>query len=168
MTQNSNNIINKNKDYIIFVKILLKNKEELIMSLYGANTLTSMDEVAKGDRVLEMFFVDDLLRQSSDQIKQFCESQEAKILQEKAVLKKPTMMRLSKEDDIKRRIKLMAYQLAKEANDPEWVKLKKYTALRKESIAKIMNKYGAKAERMAKIAQKNYIATAQKVSSDAK
>ena len=136
------------------------------MGLFGTDALVSMEEAAKSDRILEMFFVDDLLRQSSDQIREFCESEEAKILQEKAVLKKPTMMRLSKEDDAKRRVKLMAYQLAKEANDPEWAKLKKFTALRKESIAKIMKKYGAKAERMAKIAQKNYIATAQKVSSN--
>lgn len=136
------------------------------MGLFGTNALVSMEEAARSDRILEMFFVDDLLRQSSDQIREFCESEEAKILQEKAVLKKPTMMRLSKEDDAKRRVKLIAYQLAKEANDPEWTKLKKYTALRKESIAKIMKKYGAKAERMAKIAQKNYIATAQKVSSN--
>ena len=136
------------------------------MGLFGTDALVSMEEAAKSDRILEMFFVDDLLRQSSDQIREFCESEEAKILQEKAVLKKPTMMRLSKEDDAKRRVKLMAYQLAKEANDPEWTKLKKYTALRKESIAKIMKKYGSKAERMAKIAQKNYIATAQKVSNN--
>ena len=137
------------------------------MSLYGSSAIASMESVANSDRVLEMFFVDDLMRQSSDQIKQFCESEEARILQEKAVLKKPTMIRLSKEDDAKRRIKLMAYQLAKEAKDPEWEKLKKYTALRKESISKIMKKYGPKAEKMAKIAQKNYIATAQKVSANA-
>lgn len=135
------------------------------MSLYGAQTLTSMDEAATSDRVLEMFIVDDIIRQSSDQIKEFCESEEARILQEKAVLKKPTMMRLSKQDDAKRRVKLIAYQLAKDANDPEWNKLKKYTALRKESIAKIMKKYGSKAERLAKISQKNYIATAKKISS---
>lgn len=136
------------------------------MSLYGASSITSLETFANSNTVLEMFFVDDLLRLNSDQRKQFCESAEAKILEEKAVLKKPTMMRLSKDDDMKRRIKLIAYQMAKDANDPEWEKLKKYTALRKESIAKIMKKYGAKAERAAKIAQKNYIATAQKVSSN--
>ena len=137
--------------------------------LYGANTaINSMESIANSDAVLEMFLVDDIMKGSSDQIKQFCESTEAKILQEKAVLKKPTMMRLSKADDEKRRIKLMAYQLAKEAGDPEWEKLKKFTAKRKESIAKIMNKYGAKAERMAKIAQKNYIATASKAKEAAK
>lgn len=138
-------------------------------SLYGTSAISNMDEAAKSDRILEMFIVDDVLRGSSEQIKQFCESEEAKVLQEKAVLKKPTMMRLSKADDEKRRVKLIAYNLAKEANDPLFDKLKKYTSLRKETIAKIMQKYGTRAEKMAKIAQKNYIATASKVSSsDAK
>lgn len=133
------------------------------MSLYGSNLVSSMEKIANSDAVLEMLLVDDILRGTSAQIKEFCESEEAKILQEKAVLKKPTMMRLGKADDEKRRIKLMAYQLAKEAGDPQWEKLKMYTAKRKECIAKIMQKYGTKAERMAKIAQKNYIATAKKI-----
>ena len=137
------------------------------MSLYGANSLTSLEEEANSDRVLEMFIVDDIIRQSSDQIHEFCESEEAKILQEKAVLRKPTLVRLSKEDDAKRRLKLMCYQLAKESKDPEWAKLKKYTALRKQSINKIMKKYGNKAKRMVNIAQKNYIKNAQKISSSA-
>ena len=133
------------------------------MSLYGTAQLRSLEEMGNSNEILEMLFVDDILRGTSDQIKEFCESQEAKILEEKAVLKKPTLVRLSKQDDKKRRIKLMAYQLAKEADDAEWKKLKTYTMKRKECIAKIMNKYGTKAERLANISQKNYIATASKV-----
>lgn len=136
------------------------------MSLYGTTQLRSLEEMANSNEILEMLFVDDILHGTSDQIKEFCESQEAKILEEKAVLKKPTLVRLSKQDDKKRRIKLMAYQLAKEADDPEWKKLKTYTMKRKECIAKIMNKYGTKAERLANISQKNYIATATKVNNE--
>lgn len=132
-------------------------------NLYGAAQLTSMEEFANSDAVLEMFIVDDVLRGTSDQIKEFCESEEARILQEKQVLKKPTMMRLSKEDDKKRRVKLMAYQLAKADKCPEWTKLKTFTAKRKECIAKIMQKYGARAEKLATIAQKNYVKTASKM-----
>ncbi len=132
--------------------------------LYGAKPVDSIEKIGNSNELLEAFFVDDVLRLTSDDIKSFCESEEAKILQEKAVLKKPTMMRLSKADDEKRRIKLAAYQLAKEANDPEFTKLKKYTALRKQSIQKIMSKYGAKATKVAKVAQKNYMKTAAKVS----
>ena len=61
-----------------------------------------------------------------------------------------------------------AYQLAKEAGDPNWTKLKSFTSKRKDCIEKIMAKYGPKAEKMAKIAQKNYIAIASKVSASAK
>lgn len=122
--------------------------------LYGAKPVDSIEKIGNSNELLEAFFVDDVLRLASDDIKSFCESEEAKILQEKAVLRKPTMMRLSKADDEKRRIKLAAYQLAKEANDPEFTKLKKYTALRKQSIQKIMSKYGAKATKVAKVAQK--------------
>ena len=131
-------------------------------TLYGTSQIAGLERMANSNEVLEMLLVDDMLRCSTEQIQEFCKSEEAKVLVEKAVLKKPTMMRLSKEDDKKRRVKLMAYQLAKSANDPEWEKLKTYTKKRKESIAKIMNKYGARAEKMANIAQKNYIKTAAK------
>lgn len=134
------------------------------MKLYGTSPLTSMEEMANSKEVLEMLLVDDILRGTSEQIKEFCESEEARILQEKDVLKKPTMMRLSKADDEKRRVKLMAYQIAKAANDPEFAKLKNYTEKRKASISKIMTKYGPKAEKMAKLAQKKYIATANSIS----
>lgn len=136
-------------------------------SLYGTDSLTSMEEMANSDEIFEMFLVDDIIKGSSDQIHEFCESDTAKILTEKAVLKKPTLIRLGKADDEKRRVKLIAYKLAKEANDPEWVKLKKYTALRKQSIRKIMKKYGNKARRLAKIAQKNYIKKAATVKATA-
>lgn len=137
-------------------------------TLFGSSQLATMDAVANSNEVLEMFFVDDILKGNSEQIREFCESEEAKILQEKSILKKPTLMRLSKADDEKRRVKLMAYQLAKEAGDPNWTKLKSFTSKRKDCIEKIMTKYGPKAEKMAKIAQKNYIATASKVSASAK
>jgi hypothetical protein len=127
------------------------------MNLYGANDSKSIEDIANSDSLMEMFFVDEMMHSPSDEISEFCESAEAQVLVEKAVLNKPTLIRLSKTDDQKRRVKIVAYQLAKEANDPEWNKMKKYTALRKQSIRKIMRKYGKKAQRIAKVAQKNYI-----------
>jgi hypothetical protein len=133
------------------------------MSLYGTSQLASIEEAANSPAILESFFVDDLIRMKEEDVKKFCESAECKILTEKQVLKKPTLMRLSKVDDERRRTKLIAYKLAKDANDPEWEKFKKYTALRKQSIQKIMRKYGNRAAKIAKIAQKNYISTASKI-----
>lgn len=127
------------------------------MGLYGANPLSTLESIATSNEVQEMFLVDALLKESSDYIHEYCESEAAKVLMEKAVLRKPTMMRLGKEDDQKRRTKLMAYQLAKLNNSKDYAMLKKYTALRKKSINNIMKKYGPKAEKMAKISQKEFI-----------
>ena len=136
------------------------------MSLYGSgiNEISSIEKIANSDSFLEALLVDDILHGTSKQIHSFLESEECKVLMEKSVLKKPTMMRLSKADDEKRRIKLAAYEMAKAANDPEFAKFKKYTALRKQSIAKMMKKYGSKAEKVAKLGQKNYIKAASKSS----
>ena len=135
--------------------------------LYGASTIDNMDQIAKSDEVFEMFLTQDMLNGTSAQIQNFCESEIAQILVEKSVLKKPTLMRLGKVDDEKRRTKLMAYQMAKNANDPEWKKLKKFTAARKQSIAKIMKKYGKKASRLAKLSQKEYIKKSKSIKATA-
>lgn len=137
------------------------------MNLYGTNDSKSIEDIASSNAIMEAFLVDDMLHGTSEQIATFCESEEAKVLMEKSVLNKPTLIRLSKTDDQKRRIKIIAYQLAKEANDPEWNKMKKYTALRKQSIRKIMNKYGKKAQRIAKVAQKEYIKKSKSVKATA-
>jgi hypothetical protein len=137
------------------------------MSLYGAKPVDSIEKIGNSNEILEAYFVDDIIRLPEEDIKSFCESEEAKILVEKAVLSKPTMMRLDKKSDAVRRTKLIAYQLAKQNNDPNWAKLVKYQKLRKECIQKIMDKYGTKASKIAKVAQKNYIKTASKVKSAA-
>ena len=59
------------------------------MSLYGTSILNSDDKIANSDRVLEMFIVDDIIRGNNQQIKEFCESDLCKVLQERQVLKKP-------------------------------------------------------------------------------
>jgi hypothetical protein len=57
--------------------------------------------------------------------------------------------------------------MAKDANDPLWAKLVKFKKLKKEYAQKILNKYGKKAERAAKIAQKNYIKKARSLQATA-
>lgn len=129
--------------------------------LYDSNKVISLEEVANSNALLEMMIVDDVLRGDANSIKTFCESAEAKVLQEKQVLRKPTMMRLSKADDQARRAKLAVYALAKAAKDPDYKKLKMYIKGKKAMTAKLMKKYGNKGQRVAAIAQKNYIKVAQ-------
>lgn len=128
------------------------------MGLYSSTAhILSDSDIANSDQVMEMFLAEDILRGSDEEIKTFCESEEAQILVEKNMLKKNTLVRISKAHDLKRRTKLIAYRLAKEANSPLWAKLVKYHKLKKEMASEILDKFGPKAERIAKEAQKAYI-----------
>ena len=132
------------------------------MGLYGHNIENEdFSNDINMDALVEMYFIDDISRMSTKQIKEFLESDQAKALEEKAVLTKPTMMRLSKQDDETRRIKLACYQLAKEANDPNFAKMVKYRELWKKYRAVIFQKYANKATRVAKAGQKEYLKKAR-------
>ena len=133
--------------------------------LYTGNVI-SLEEIANSNAMLEMMIIDDVIRGDAKSIKQFCESPIANVLQEKQVLRKPTMMRLNKVDDEKRRMKLAVYALAKAAKDPDYKKLKMYIKGKKAMTAKLMKKYGNKGQRVAKIAQNNYIKVASKAPND--
>lgn len=144
------------------------------MALYGHSVLSGVAHEATTDDLkdldlkpyIELMAYDDISRGDADQIHEFCESAIAQVLQEKQVLNKGTLMRLSKADDEKRRIKLVAYQLAKDAKDPDWDKMQKYRAEWKKYRGKIMRKYGARATKIAKQAQKEYIKNARKEPSE--
>lgn len=133
-------------------------------SIYGTelagNKIT--DGVNIGN-VVEMFLYDDISRGSEQQIKEFCEGPIAKALLEKGVFKKPTLVRLGQADDLKRRNKLTAFELAKQAKDPLWTQLVNNRKKEKELIGKIMRKYGNKAAKVAKVAQKEYIKKAKSI-----
>lgn len=135
--------------------------------LYGHNLLkeSAVDEELKGvdlQPYVELFAYDDLSRDDAASIKEFCAGPVAQVLLEKQVLNKGTMMRLSKADDEKRRIKLAVYQLAKEANDPDWKKMCMHRDKMKEHRAKLIQKYGSKATKIAREGQKEYIKKAKK------
>ena len=136
--------------------------------LYDANKVISLEEVANSNAFMEMMIVDDVLRGDAKSIKEFCESEDAKVLVESNKLRKPTLMRLSKADDAVRRTKLAVYALAKAANDPIYKKLKASIKLKKALTAKLMAKYATKGQRVANIAQKNYLKMAGNSSSDEK
>ena len=113
--------------------------------------------------IQEAFLVDDLSRLPSEQLKEFCESDEAKALVEANVLRKPTLVRLSKKDDETRRIKIAAYEICKEENPNLWKKLADNRVKEKKLINQIMTLYRSRAIKKARAEQKEYIKTAKKV-----
>lgn len=136
------------------------------MGIFGTEALG--EDLRDNNALVEMMLVDDISRLDSDVVKEFCESPEAEALVEANVLRKPTLVRLGKKDDAKRRKKLAAFQLAKENKDPNWTKLCKNRVQEKKLINAIMQRWGQKAEREAKVAQQKYIKTAGKTTANFK
>lgn len=98
-----------------------------------------------------------LARQPDDVIQEFAMSEEAEQLVTEGKISRKTIMRLNKNDDLARRHKIAAYQIAKEKNDPLWQKLVKNRIKERELIDAIMKKYGAKGEMVAKKSQRAFI-----------
>ena len=108
-------------------------------------------------QVVESFIVDEVCKMNDEDVKAWCESEECQALIEANVLRKGTAVRLGKADDFKRREKIAAYALARQANDPLYQKLLRSRAAWKMYSNKIMAKYGTKANRLAKKGQAAYM-----------
>ena len=132
--------------------------------LFGSDEFERLNGDLNSSRNLqEAFLVDDLSRLPSDVLKEFCESEEAQALVEANVLRKPTLVRLSKKDDETRRIKIAAYEICKEENPNLWKKLADNRVKEKKLINQIMTLYRSRAIKKARAEQKEYIKTAKKV-----
>lgn len=141
------------------------------MAIYGRRVVqesvnTDNEDITLTDEQLNEFVqliaADEATRLPEEQIQQLLESGEFEALQEKQVLNKKTMMRLSKADDFKRRVKLISYKLAKDAKNPHWGKMMTWRDKWKGERDEILKIYGKKAEKIAKLAQKEYIKRAKK------
>lgn len=114
--------------------------------------------------LVESFLIDDLSRLNEAQIAEFCApGGVGEALVEAKVLGKRTMVRLSRTDDLERRITMTSMQLARDMKDPLFDKLALNRVKEKQLLAAIRKKYGMKAEKEAKVAQKEYIKTMKKV-----
>ena len=130
------------------------------MSLFSAENIEGIAESFEDDAVnavVESIIVDEICKMDDEAIREWCATDECAALCEAQVLRKPTAMRLSKADDFKRREKIAAYTLARQANDPLFRKMIKARVMWKTLSDKILAKYNAKATRTAKKAQAKYI-----------
>lgn len=129
-----------------------------------SNNYENIASVSNMDALVEMFLVDDISRLNQAQLEEFCAPGGAgEALVEAKVLGKRTLVRLSKTDDLERRRTMTAMHMAKENKDPLFDQLAKNRVKEKELLSKILAKYGNRAERDAKVAQKEYIKTMKKV-----
>lgn len=131
------------------------------MSIYGGgnveDSLFDGDLINETAEVADILIADELLRSLTEsELKEFLESDECQQLLEARVLRKKTLVRLGKNDELHRRARLAALQMAISKNDPLAKLLAKVRIKEREYLNKIYAKYGVKGERVAKKAQKEY------------
>lgn len=124
-------------------------------------SLTSEISEAGVDLMCEMFAFSDIYRMDDTAKKALLESPEMKeqrdLLEEKGLINKSTVVRLSKSADADRRQQIAVYALAREANDPLW---KQFCIAQQKKIAarEAMNrKYHSKATITARVGQRAYL-----------
>ena len=126
--------------------------------IYGNGAFNSgIDNSEIPEGFLEQCIVDEVSHLTDEQIQEFCNSPEAEQMVQEGTMRKKTLVRLSKKDDMSRRRTMAAFSIAREKKDPLWAKLVKNRVQERKLIGEIVKKYGAKADRVAKIGQKEYL-----------
>jgi len=128
------------------------------MGLYS----TGEQEPGVQDRqaLVEYFMYDELSHLPDDKKQEFLASEHCAAMLEAGTFRKKTLVKLSKNDDLSRRMKMAAFQLAKEKNDPLWDLLVKNRIKERDLIGKISNKYASASARDAKLGQRDYLKAA--------
>lgn len=116
-----------------------------------------IDESFDMDAFAETCVFMELMSLPYEDRKAVVESEEAAVMEAKGMIGRKTLIRLNKNDDVTRRTSAAAYQMAKDANDPLWRKLMFHMEKKNEFKDKILKKYNAKAIRVAKQSQKDYL-----------
>lgn len=109
------------------------------------------------EAVFEDCFMEDVMTLPQAIKEEYLDSSEAAILEAKRLINGKTRIRMNKLDDLERRTVLGSIQLAKKKNDPLFSKFTLYRAKEKLMKKKMVQKYGSRSQRIAKISQKKYL-----------
>ena len=93
-----------------------------------------------------------------EKIEEFCQpGGVGETLVAEGKLYKKTLVRLSKKDDLSKRKKIIALNLARDNKDPLWDKLALNRVKERDLLSKIMTKYGNKSQKLAVKSQKDFL-----------
>lgn len=108
--------------------------------------------------LFEQFLIDEYTHDlTPEQQEWFLESELAETLVTEGKMRRNTIVFLSGKDDLSRRTKMSALQLAKDKKDPLFEKLRVNRVKERNLLSQIMKKYGNKGTKIAKKSQKNWI-----------
>lgn len=127
------------------------------MGIFTPTGSMSIDQELNRNELLESYIYDEISKLSDEKKQEFVQSEAAQVMMEAGLIGKKTLVRLSKNDDLERRMGMAALQLAKDSNDILFDQLTKIRMREKELLDKINKKYETKAAKAAKMGQKEYL-----------
>lgn len=130
------------------------------MGIFDANAAKGLvleQELKNPNELMESLIYDELSMLSEQTIQKFVKSDEAKAMVESGLIGRKTLVRLSKRDDLERRIGMACIQMAKENDDILYDQLIKNRIKEKEILDKINAKYTPRASRLAIVGQRDFL-----------
>lgn len=138
------------------------NNEDLFReSVEELNEDTDFDVEGAGisqmNELLESAIVEHVSMMNDDERKAYLNSDEFHQLEEAGIVGRRSVVRMTKYDDLTRRIHLAALQKAKEVGDADWELLRKNRVKERQLLDRIYKKYANKVKRDAIKSQKRLI-----------
>ena len=130
------------------------------MGMFDTGMITESIETAFADpnAIISQMIEMEVSQLPQEKIEEFCApGGVGETLVQEGKLYKKTLVRLSKKDDLTKRKKVIALNLARENNDPLWDKLALNRVKERELLSKIMAKYGNKSQKLAVKSQKDFL-----------
>lgn len=109
------------------------------------------------DALLENMLIDQMNRMTDKEFQAYTESADFQNLVEAGVLGRRSVVKMTRKDDLNRRIHLASIQMAREQGDADWEALRKNRVNERRLLKKIYTKYSNRVRRDAMQSQKRLI-----------
>ncbi len=109
------------------------------------------------DALLENMLIDQMNRMTDEEFQAYTESADFQNLVEAGVLGRRSVVKMTRKDDLNRRIHLASIQMAREQGDADWEALRKNRVNERRLLKKIYTQYSNRVRRDAMQSQKRLI-----------
>ena len=137
-------LFDKNEGFVV------NESHEPVVESHGAG-------IVDQDALLENMLIDQMNRMTDEEFSAYTESADFQNLVEAGVLGRRSVVKMTRKDDLNRRIHLASIQMAREQGDADWEALRKNRVNERRLLKKIYTKYANRVRRDEMQSQKRLI-----------
>ena len=127
-------LFDKNEGFVV------NESYEPVVESHGAG-------IVDQDALLENMLIDQMNRMTDEEFSAYTESADFQNLVEAGVLGRRSVVKMTRKDDLNRRIHLASIQMAREQGDADWEALRKNRVNERRLLKKIYTKYANRVRR---------------------